>query len=345
MHAPNDQDALGAKSPTNGPGKRRLALGRAPRTRSVVLATGMLVIGVSPFAIAATGDALREGKRNGTTRAETEIIGNLKSSTGTKGGYVTRQSNLSTSGGGAIYGCRSQAGGSAAKPTPQNPCVRANNLSKGLAFEFNASNGDIVGAFTAGAGGDTKKPFVTNATGIATGLNADRLDGAHLSEILTATTAIAQKAATDAANSAKDRWITVRENDAGDGAEIVAQTGGFKLVNCYSANDNCYIDAGSDVTKNALWAEVLTENTTGGTGPAAASNPGTDGLNALAASTSVAPCFLELVKCGPPNTDTDNNGTNGVFVVAPRNSEDGAAPAKGDYYTFTAFVSAAQAAS
>lgn len=328
-------------TPDERPGKRRLALGRAPRTRSVVLATGMLVIGISPFAIAATGDALREGKRNGTTTSETEIIANIKSSTSLKGGYGTRQSNLSSSGGGAIYGCRSQAGGSGAKPTPQNPCVRANNLSNGLAFEFNASNGDIAGAITVGAGGDSKKPFVTNATGVATGLNADRVDGANLSEILSATTAIAAKAATAAADTAKDRWVTIRENDAGDGAEIVAQTGGFKLVNCYTANSNCYIDAGEDVTNNALWAEILTENT-----PSAADNPGTNGADALAASTSVAPCFFDFVNCGPDGTDKTNGGNAGVFIVTPRDdlTTDAGVPA-GDRYTFTAFVSAAEAAS
>ena len=72
-----------------------------------------------------------------------------------------------------MYGCRSQAGGSAATPRPQNPCVRANNLSTGLAFEFNAANGDIGGLISVGGGGDAKKPLTTNATGVATGLNAD----------------------------------------------------------------------------------------------------------------------------------------------------------------------------
>jgi hypothetical protein len=157
-------------------GRRRLTIGRAPRTRSVLLATGFLVIAIAPFGIAATGDSLREGRRNGTTVNETEIIGNIKSTTLPKGGYVTRQSNLSDSGGGAMYGCRSQAGGSRLTPTPQNPCIRANNLSRGLAFEFNATVGDVVGTIMAGAGGDTKKPFTTNATGVATGLNADRVD-------------------------------------------------------------------------------------------------------------------------------------------------------------------------
>jgi hypothetical protein len=151
-------------------------MSKAPRTRSVLLATGVIVVGVSSFAVAGTGDPLREGRRNGTTVRETEIISNVASSTGLKGGYSTRQSNLSSSGGGAIYGCRSQPGGSKATPTPQNPCLRANNLSRGLAFEFQATLGDVVGTIMAGAGGDSKKPFTTNATGVATGLNADRVD-------------------------------------------------------------------------------------------------------------------------------------------------------------------------
>jgi hypothetical protein len=159
-------------------------MSKAPRTRSVLLATGLLAIGVSSFAVAGTGDPLREGKRNGTTVRETEVVSNVSSNSGLKGGYSTRQSNLSSSGGGAIYGCRSQAGGSKATPTPQNPCVRANNLSRGLAFEFQGTLSDVVGTITAGAGGDTKKPFTTNATGVATGLNADRVDNLDAAQIV-----------------------------------------------------------------------------------------------------------------------------------------------------------------
>jgi len=167
------------------PAGRRL-LGRAPRTRSVVAATGLLVICVAPFAAARTGSDLREGLRNGTAAKETQIIGNLRSTTATTGGYVTRQSNLSTDGGGAIYGCRSKAGGSAATPTPQNPCIRANNLSTGFAFEFNVADGDVGGLISVGAGGDAKRPFTTNATGVATGLNADEVDGLDAAQIAAA---------------------------------------------------------------------------------------------------------------------------------------------------------------
>jgi hypothetical protein len=167
--------------------KRRRLLGqRSPRTRSVLLATGLLVVAISPFAVARTGEVLREGVRNGTAVRETQIISNVGSTTATTGGYSTRQSNRSSSGGGAVYGCRSKAGGSAATPKPQNPCVRANNLSTGLAFEFNAANGDIGGLFSVGSGGDSKKPFTTNATGVATGLNADRVDGLDAAQIIAA---------------------------------------------------------------------------------------------------------------------------------------------------------------
>jgi hypothetical protein len=176
--------------------RRRLPLAStSPRTRSVLLATSLLVVGISPFAVARTGGNLREGVRNGTTVRETEIVSNVGSTTAAKGGYATRQSNLSSSGGGAVYGCRSQAGGSAATPRPQNPCLRANNLSTGFAFEFQATRGDSAGLITVGAGGDSKKPFTTNATGVATGLNADRVDGLDAAQIVSAARA---KASLDA---------------------------------------------------------------------------------------------------------------------------------------------------
>ena len=95
---------------------------------------------------------------------ETEIIANV-------GTYGTRQSNKSNNGGGAVYGCRSAAGGT---PKGNEPCVRASNLADGRAFEFNANGGTEVGAITGPA---AAAPFTTTATGVATGLNADKVDG------------------------------------------------------------------------------------------------------------------------------------------------------------------------
>ncbi len=51
---------------------------------------------------------------------------------------MTRQSNKSDSGGGAIYGCRSKAGTEA--------CVAANNLNTGDAFRFQVTpNAGTIG--------------------------------------------------------------------------------------------------------------------------------------------------------------------------------------------------------
>ena len=118
------------------------------RARLIAVGTTLLVLAAVPLAGAtpndqvsakaatvAAGDPIRAEVRNGTTGKETEIIGKFNATTGTKGGYVTRQSNTQTgskAGGGAIYGCRGAAGGTASGSAP---CLRASNLAAGLAFE------------------------------------------------------------------------------------------------------------------------------------------------------------------------------------------------------------------
>jgi hypothetical protein len=146
-----------------------------------VLASAIvLAVCVAPFAIAAgEGKPVNGGARNPSNNAsqaysrETEIIAN-------NGTYGTRQSNKSDNGGGAIYGCRSGEGGSG---KGNEPCLRGSNLAKGFAFEFE-SRGTQGGAITVGNGGDNAKPFTTNATGVADGLNADRVDGKNASDIV-----------------------------------------------------------------------------------------------------------------------------------------------------------------
>jgi hypothetical protein len=139
-----------------------------------LLATAVaLAVLVPTIAIAAgEGNPLRGGVRNPSSNEsislsrETEIIANTST-------YGTRQSNKSANGGGAVYGCRSAEGGS---PAGNEPCVRAVNLSNGRAFEFE-STATEAGRIEVGGGGDTVRPFTTNATGTATGLNADEVDG------------------------------------------------------------------------------------------------------------------------------------------------------------------------
>jgi hypothetical protein len=153
--------------------------------RYILVGALALAIGVPSVAIGfGEGRSLLLGKRNPSPNAsrelnsETEIIAS-------NGTYGTRQSNKRIGdGGGAIYGCRSNAGA--------EPCVRANNLRGGRAFEF-----DTVGkeAGRIETGDTTGAPFTTNATGTATGLNADRVDGkeaadfAAAADILTAVVA------------------------------------------------------------------------------------------------------------------------------------------------------------
>jgi hypothetical protein len=129
--------------------------------RTVLVSALIIAIGVPAVALGAgEGRSLIAGKRNpteGSLTRETQVISR-------NGTYSTRQSNLG-SGGGAIYGCR--AGDNA------EPCIRANNLNTGHAFEFETGGktaGDIKVKDAAGA------PFTTNATGKVANLNADRLD-------------------------------------------------------------------------------------------------------------------------------------------------------------------------
>lgn len=115
---------------------------------------------------AGEGRPVEGGKRNpagGVSQdytRETQIIADT-------GSYGTRQSNKRIGdGGGAIYGCRSALG--------REACIKANNLHEGRAFEFEA-RGKEAGRITVH---DTSAaPLTTNATGVATGLNADQVDG------------------------------------------------------------------------------------------------------------------------------------------------------------------------
>jgi len=145
--------------------------------RAAIICSLILAIGVPSVAMGfGEGRNMLLGKRNPSNNpslalsTETEIIANNST-------YGTRQSNKKDGdGGGAIYGCRSSAG--------NEPCVKAVNLKGGRAFEFNTvgpEGGFIETGNTAGA------PFSTNATGVAKGLNADRVDGKEAADFAAAT--------------------------------------------------------------------------------------------------------------------------------------------------------------
>jgi hypothetical protein len=137
---------------------------RSSPGKYAVAAALILAIGVPSVAVGfGEGRTAKLGKRNpssGSLTRETQIIAN-------NGSYGTRQSNKNTGdGGGAIYGCRSDAS--------HEPCVRANNLNTGRAFEF-VTRGKEAGKIE--VGDTTAAPFTTNAKGKVDNLNADQLDG------------------------------------------------------------------------------------------------------------------------------------------------------------------------
>jgi hypothetical protein len=145
------------------------------RTLRYILIGGLvLAIGVPSVAMGfGEGRALILGKRNPsghrTLTRETQIIGNVST-------YATRQSNKKIGdGGGAIYGCRSNVG--------NEPCILARNLRDGRAFQFETAGKEGGLIQTGDANG---APFTTNATGVATGLNADRVDGKDGADIANA---------------------------------------------------------------------------------------------------------------------------------------------------------------
>jgi hypothetical protein len=142
------------------------------RTLRYILVGGLvLAIGIPSVAAGyGEGRALILGKRNPsghrTLTKETQIIGNVST-------YATRQSNKKIGdGGGAIYGCRSDVG--------REPCILTRNLRAGRAFQFETSGKE--GGYIK-TGDSSGAPFTTNATGVATGLNADRVDGRDGSDI------------------------------------------------------------------------------------------------------------------------------------------------------------------
>jgi hypothetical protein len=160
---------------------------------AAAVVTSILV--AAPLAMGAgEGRPMDGGARNPSSDAsqnytrETQIIANVQT-------YGTRQSNKSNAGGGAIYGCR-------ATVPSTNTCVRASNLSNGQAFSFSTQGGPTVGRIE--STNRAAAPFTTNANGVATGLNADKVDGKEAAEFAAATDVTALSASLLAAQVAQD---------------------------------------------------------------------------------------------------------------------------------------------
>jgi hypothetical protein len=177
--------------------------GRRDGNAKWVLATGVvLALVISPFAIAQTS-GLVGGKRNprsGSFRAETQVIASNST-------WGMRYSNRAVGGGGGLlFGCRSEPGGT---PQKHYPCARSRNVANGLSFEF-LTAGSLAGTITAGRGGDNAKPFTTNATGVATGLNAERVGSQTPAQLTSAAVTAVQGTLSLARVSAAGTSISAR---------------------------------------------------------------------------------------------------------------------------------------
>jgi hypothetical protein len=180
----------------SSPARRRTAVARVKsmfaanwKWPQVVAVSAALALIAAPWAVAA-GGAIDGGKRNpGNSTSseyhrETQIIGDIAQGAGGvasgTGGYTTRQSNKSSSGGGAIYGCRAKAG--------KNACLAGVNLSSGAAFQFLAGEKSTHVGEILFRGHEktpsTQPPFVTNGTGLVKNLNADMVDGKQSSDLV-----------------------------------------------------------------------------------------------------------------------------------------------------------------
>src|SRR4051812_7244 len=230
--------------------RRRLPLrGHGPW---IVVAAVLAALLATPFALAAGENRpVLGGARNPSPNAslaytrETQIIAN-------NGSYGTRQSNKSTTGGGAIYGCRARTGAKA--------CLRASNLSNGRAFSFQTNSGTEVGRIDGPA---NAAPFTTSATGVATGLNADKVDG----QDATAIAASANRFATVSAGGAlgNQRGATTAAATATGTYNVVFSDDISKCAVGATVNDNTVAATATAVLgTDAKTVTVVTRNATTG---------------------------------------------------------------------------------
>ena len=207
--------------------------------KAILICALIVAVGIPAVALGSgEGRSLIAGKRNpsgGSLTRETEVISR-------NGTYSTRQSNLGA-GGGAIYGCRATAGN-------DEPCVRANNLNTGRAFEFETGGkeaGEIRVKDAAGV------PFTTNATGKVANLNADKLDDKDSADFA---------AASDLLFAAVADGGTLL---AGKGATASAKTGNVTTVTFNRDVSKCSYTA----TANGPTPQALAVQSAGATAPAA----------------------------------------------------------------------------
>jgi hypothetical protein len=241
--------------------------------RAAIVCSLILAIGVPSVAMGfGEGRNMLLGKRNPSNNpslalsTETEIIANNST-------YGTRQSNKKDGdGGGAIYGCRSSLG--------NEPCVKSVNLKGGRAFEFSTVG---LEAGRIETGNPTGAPFTTNATGVATGLNADKVDGKDAADLDDAETLTGKKATDFAA--AGDLLFAVVTN----GNAVATGRGVGTGNNVTQAGNDYTVTFGRDVSKCSFTATPV-----GPTPQPLAVTPGTGSNTSQVTVNATAPTSFHL---------------------------------------------------
>jgi hypothetical protein len=231
--------------------------------RAAIVCALIFAVGIPTTAMGfGEGRNLLLGKRNPSSNSslgltsETEIIANNST-------FGTRQSNKG-SGGGAIYGCRSTGTG----PT----CLRASNINGGQAFSF-STTGATAGSIT--VGNTTGAPFTTNAKGVATGLNADQVDGKSASDFASASDLTTQA----------NRLLFAVVSDSGTSAPTATGPSTPTVSEATTAGDEVYtVDLKRDVSKCSYTASPV--GTASAFAPAVA--PATGNANAVAVDLGTA---------------------------------------------------------
>ena len=282
---------------------------RIPRPApATVIAMIALIVAVGGTAYATgEGKPILGGARNpGSDKSkslskETQIIASVST-------YGTRQSNKSNNGGGAIYGCRSAAGGSA---NSQEPCIRANNLSSGLAFEF-ATTGTSGGLIT---GKDANSvPFTTTATGVATGLNADRVDSQSADQIVT----------TARAGLVPLKTMNFVSSTASDANEVTARAAATEVpiatFGPFTIYGKCFVDSDGAAGQPEVRTEVYARTSQDGAlldGPTSDTLDGDPAFLTTGTAEDARQVDVTLASGNGATTDMDNAATT---LVAPDGS-------------------------
>ena len=282
---------------------------RIPRPApATVIAMIALIVAIGGTAYATgEGKPILGGARNPSSNQskslskETQIIASVST-------YGTRQSNKSNNGGGAIYGCRSAAGGSA---KGQEPCIRANNLSSGSAFEF-ATTGTTGGLITTGSIGGV--PFTTTATGVATGLNADRVDSQSADQIVTTARA-------GLVPLTKLNFVSATASDTNEATARAAATEvPIATFGPFTIYGKCFVDEnGSPTLEPEARTEVYVRTTQDGAlldGPESDTLDGSPGFPFLTTGTAEVDRQFDVTFASGNNATTDMDNAD-TTLVAP----------------------------